>query len=294
MEKKIVYPKEKITMELMTPEKAKRLLEHNENNRKVNRNNVNKYKKAIVEGKFIPTGDCITVDKYGNLLNGQHRLIAISETGIPVNVDIKYGVNPDVKYVQNTGRATTKTDLGDIHFKPLDIHPKMYSIISRTFDYFEHNGSFTKSKLEHHPEKLIQFVTDEKHNDIVKRIGVKHASKKRTPFGNTSLALTKEVILSLIDKSKAEAFFNAIYEHDFGIGHPAHALWIWITKRNKTNKNARYAANGEEELDTAINIAWNAFIQNKELKKINIYKDGELRKIEALDINNNLQAYFQN
>lgn len=293
MEKKIVYPKEKITMELMTPEKAKRLLEHNENNRKVNRNNVNKYKKAIMEGKFIPTGDCITVDKYGNLLNGQHRLIAISETGIPVNVDIKYGVNPDVKYVQNTGRATTKTDLGQIHFGPLGLHPKMYSPVSKTIDYFEHNGSFTKSKLDYHPEIVIQFATDAKHNDIIKKMAV-HAAKRRNPFNNSSVALAKEIILSLIDKSKAEAFFNAFYEHNFSIGHPVHALWVWVENRKVKNKNALYAANGEEELDTAINIAWNAFIQNKELKKINVHKEGELRKIEALDINNNLQAYFQN
>lgn len=293
MEKNIVYKNETIKMELMTPEKAKRLLEHNNNNRRVSRKNVNKYKKAIIEGKFLTTGDCITVDKYGNLLNGQHRLIAISETGIDVKVDIKYGVDPDVKYVQNTGRATSQTDLGEIHFKRLGLHSKMYPVVSKTIDYFEHNGSFSKSKLEYHPKTVIQFATDAKHNDIIKKMAV-HAAKKRNPFGNASFALTKEVIFSLIDRSKAEAFFNAFYEHDFGMGHPAHALWVWVENRKNTNKNARWGAAGEEELDIAINIAWNAFIQNKELKKINVHKDGELRKIEALDVNNNLQAYFQN
>jgi hypothetical protein len=293
MEKNIVYKNETIKTELMTPEKAKRLLKHNNNNRRVNRKNVNKYKKAIMDGKFIPTGDCITVDKYGNLLDGQHRLIAISETGVDVRVDIKYGVNPDVKYIQNTGRATTQTDKGDIFLAPLGIHSKMYPIISRTIGFFEHDGNFSKSKMEYHPEKIIQFATNEKHNDIVKKVG-EHAKKNSNPFGNASFALTKEVILSLIDRSKAEAFFNAFYTHDCAKGSPVRALWMWIEKRNEKNKNARWGACGEEELDVAINIAWNAFIQNKELNKINVHKDGELRKVEALDINNNLQEYFQN
>ena len=108
MEKKIVYKNETIKMELMTPEKAERLLKSNFNNRKINRKNVLKYKNAILNNEYNTTGDCILIDKYGNLLNGQHRLTAIAEAGKPVKVDIKYGVNPDVKYIQNTGRAWSK------------------------------------------------------------------------------------------------------------------------------------------------------------------------------------------
>lgn len=294
MEKKIVYSKETIKMELMTPEKAEKLLKSNFNNRKINRRNVIKYKNAILNNEYNTTGDCILIDKYGDLLNGQHRLTAIVEANIPVVVDIKYGVNPDVKYVQNTGRATSQNDLGDIHLKPFGIHSKMYPAISKTLDYFEHNGSFSKSKLEYHPKKIIEFSIDEKHIDMIKSIGATHASKKRNPFGNASLALTKEVIFSLIDKSKAEIFFNSFYEHDFGKGDPIHALWMWVENRKNTNKNARWGAAGEEELNVAINIAWNAFVQGKKLNQIRLYENDKLRKVEALDINNNLQAYFQN
>lgn len=293
MEKKIVYSKETIKMELMFPEKAKKLLKSNFNNRKINRKNVIKYKNAILNDEYNTTGDCILIDKYGNLLNGQHRLTAIVEANTPVVVDIKYGVNPDVKYVQNTGRATTQTDKGDIFLAPLGIHSKMYPVISKTIDFFEYGGKFSKSKMEYHPEKIIDFATNEKHNDIIKNVS-KHASKKRNPFGNASLVLAKEVIFNIIDRNKAEIFFNSFYEHDFGKGDPIHALWTWVENRKNTNKNARWGAAGEEELDVAINITWNAFIQGKKLTKLKLYENDKLRKVEALDVNNNLQAYFQN
>ena len=106
--------------------------------------------------------------------------------------------------------------------------------------------------------------------------------------------MAKEVIFNIIDRNKAEIFFNSFYEHDFGKGDPIHALWTWVENRKNTNKNARWGAAGEEELDVAINITWNAFIQGKKLTKLKLYENDKLRKVEALDVNNNLQAYFQN
>jgi hypothetical protein len=69
---------------------------------------------------------------------------------------------------------------------------------------------------------------------------------------------------------------------------------MWVENRKNNNKNARWGAAGEDELDVAINITWNAFVQGKKLNQIRLYEDDKLRKVEALDINNNLQAYFQN
>ena len=289
VEPKVIYHNETIKMELMTPEKAMRLLKRNNNNRKICRKNVIKYKNAILKGNYIATGDCITVDIYGNLLNGQHRLTAIAEANVPVKVDIKYGCNPDVKYIQNTGKATSLTDKGEIFLKNLGIHSKMYPVICKTIDYFENKGKFSKSKLEYHPQDVVDFATDAKNNEILKKVS-KHAAQRHNIFGNASLALTKEVIFNLIDEYQATIFFDKIYENSFLKGEPAHALWKWLENRKKNNLS-RWASGGEEELNLALNIAWNAFIENKTITKINLYKDGVLRDVTPHDVYGQLEKY---
>jgi hypothetical protein len=141
------------------------------------------------------------------------------------------------------------------------------------------------------PLKYVEFAKNEKHLNILKKVS-KHAAKQRSIFGNARFVLAKEVIFRLIDDDKAEVFFESIYEHDFKKGEPAYALWKWLDARQNGNKNARWAGGGEEELNVAINIAWNAFIKGESLYKIVINSKDEIRKIEALDENNNLSNYL--
>lgn len=289
---KVLYSKVCIKTILLTPEEASKYLERNNDNRPINRKNVNKYVKAIKEGTFVPTGDCILIDKYGNLLNGQHRLTAIVETGIPVYIDIKYGVEPDVKFIINEGRPTTTTDKGTMFLSKYDISPKMYAPIAKTIEFINNKGKLTKNKLDYSPYDIISFFeNNEKSLNILRKIS-NHASQKKNPFGNASHALMKEVVFHIIDTEKAQEFFDSIYDCSFLKGTPTHTLWMWLNKRKENNKNARWGARGEEELDAAINVAWNAFIKGKTLEKIRIMKNGDLIKVDPIDVNGNLQKYF--
>jgi hypothetical protein len=70
----------------ITPDLAKRLLQFNTGNRKINRGNVNYWKSAIIGGAVSISHQGIALA--GTILNpiriidGQHRLVAIVETGI--------------------------------------------------------------------------------------------------------------------------------------------------------------------------------------------------------------------
>lgn len=73
-------------LELITPQRAKQMLDNNiENNRNVRPQTVELYKQQMLKGNWIGRHPgTYTVNKQGKLLDGQHRLKAIVESGVSV------------------------------------------------------------------------------------------------------------------------------------------------------------------------------------------------------------------
>lgn len=76
--------------ELITPERAKALLQTNPRNRKVNKFYVDAITKDILNGKYEETHQSIAIDKNGNLVDGHHRLTGIVNAGVPVRMQVTY------------------------------------------------------------------------------------------------------------------------------------------------------------------------------------------------------------
>lgn len=68
----------------ITPEKARQMLENNSGNRKLYQKTVDGYARDMIAGRWQLTHQCIAVDEFGNLIDGQHRLTAIVQSGVPV------------------------------------------------------------------------------------------------------------------------------------------------------------------------------------------------------------------
>lgn len=74
------------TWTLVTPQTAKEWLLLNRVNRKWSRGQVNKIAASIKRGKWRETHQPVAFNADGDLVDGQHRLTAISESGVPVYV----------------------------------------------------------------------------------------------------------------------------------------------------------------------------------------------------------------
>jgi len=94
-----------ITM-LVTPAIAKEWLTKNKSNRKVKVNKVNQYKRDMQNGNWPVTHQGIGFFEDGNLADGQHRLLAIVESGISVYMQVSFGMNRSAAWVIDppTGR----------------------------------------------------------------------------------------------------------------------------------------------------------------------------------------------
>lgn len=97
--------------ELITPEKAERMLKKNKNNRPINWNAVEQFRKSMVDGEWKFHSQGIILDEKGNILTGQKRLWAIIYAGIPQYMRISRGCPSDTANLIDRGKPQTSRDL---------------------------------------------------------------------------------------------------------------------------------------------------------------------------------------
>lgn len=79
----------------LTPELAKELLKKNKNNRKLNKAHVNRLSDEMSQGNWSYTGDAIKISSADLLVDGQHRLEAVIDSGVSIDIELITGVNTD-------------------------------------------------------------------------------------------------------------------------------------------------------------------------------------------------------
>ncbi len=94
----------------VTPEIAVNWLERNSNNRDLKNSRVQLYAADMKNGKWLPGGATIKFDTNGNILNGQHCLWAVIESGVTIEVFVMSGVDPEVFKVEDNHIGRTILD----------------------------------------------------------------------------------------------------------------------------------------------------------------------------------------
>lgn len=96
-----------MTYESISPEIAAKYLTKNVNNRHISKGTVTAYVNDILAGHWNEfVGSTISFDTDGVLRDGQHRLMAIVESGISVRMWVCRGVSKDGIYDNNRKRST--------------------------------------------------------------------------------------------------------------------------------------------------------------------------------------------
>jgi hypothetical protein len=101
----------KISVETITPEIAKQMLTANGGNRAVSQANIKKIVRSMVAGDFVLNGDAIRVDVNGDILDGQHRLIACVESGVAFETVVIRGLDRAVFRTIDQGKTRRAADI---------------------------------------------------------------------------------------------------------------------------------------------------------------------------------------
>ena len=112
--------------ELVTPDRARELLEGNVANRGLRLEAVHAYARDITEGRWMITGESVKIDWTGRLIDGQHRLEAIVESGQAVTLLIVTGLDPIVQRVIDVNVRRTAGDA----LRMLGVERNVYEVAS--------------------------------------------------------------------------------------------------------------------------------------------------------------------
>lgn len=107
-----------IRVEYITPDKAKRYLSGNQNNRKLSTSIVNQYSESIKRGEWKLNGESIKFDNDGKLIDGQHRLHAIIKANTGIQMLVISGLNKEVFSTIDAGKKRTAGDCLSIQGVP--------------------------------------------------------------------------------------------------------------------------------------------------------------------------------
>ena len=249
---------------LVTPEIAKEILRtHNERNRPFSRGYVEQFKEAIREGQFKEV-NAITIDWNGNLLDGQHRLKAVVETGIPVYMTIIFGQDPDDFDLTNTGHAMTISEFAKTNEKELGgkVQTVMYSAASVVKHLMDE-----KSPRGHQipKRKLKQFIKEN-----LETFEFMSSQKRGKPayMYNKSILNAIEFLLYTKEteenKKKVALFFNNLWNMrtDSTISPVEKAYATWIGNQPHTG------VSGEISTIIGTYCAWKAFKAGKRIQKL--------------------------
>lgn len=97
--------------EVITPAVAKALLDNNTNNRNITQGHLAMLKSEILSGNWQYNGQPIIIGETGRLLDGQHRMTAVVETGIPIETNVMRGIEESAFVTIDTGKVRGGSDV---------------------------------------------------------------------------------------------------------------------------------------------------------------------------------------
>ena len=102
----------------ITPEMSAQFLGNNAINRKITESNIATIARALTNKEWAVNGETIKFDSVGNLLDGQHRLLACVRSGIPFESYVVRNLATETFTTIDIGTKRSAADILSIHKVP--------------------------------------------------------------------------------------------------------------------------------------------------------------------------------
>src|SRR5438128_11555798 len=232
---------------------------------------------AIQRGEWQLTGEAIKLDDEGRVRDGQNRLHAIVQAGIPVRSVVARGVSEDAFDVMDTGRSRNAADVLHIHGFPSQ---NALAAAARGLMFIERYGRVFPSQRDSHlyitPVTTLQYVKE--HPEIIDGVRLGDRIYHSGIQGGIGLWSIITTLFLRLDPQQAEQFAEHLTT---GAGlHRGHPV-LMLRNRLLGSQRDQYSTLSDREALVAIAIkAWNAWPGGKTLQAL--AWRGEGRRAEPL------------
>lgn len=255
--------------ENITPAKAQEYLNSSLGNRPISKPTVHSYADTMKKGNWMMNGVPIVFDTEGHLLDGHHRLEAITLAGIPVKMDVCRGVQSEAFTTYDCGRHRSLGQL--LAMQSVKNYNIVGSVVAcnetlvHTGRIYANNSTVAGCRRKRTNTESYDIYTRDPN-------GYNQAAEDAARLVHTARILNASWIGGLIyyltntggyERRYVLDFFESLCSLDDGVIQPANMLRKRILKEKLSNTNLIAS-----QLFAFICIAWNAYVNGKELKLI--------------------------
>lgn len=251
-------------VELITPKRAAELLTLNLKNRNLRRSVVDRYARDMVSGRWMFDGSPIRISVDGVLIDGQHRLTAIIESGVTLPMMVIYDLPGDVRDSIDTGAKRSAGDVLQFNGFPdgSAIAATVRIVMAREADHTSLSaGQFSNASIH-------QWVNT--HPEILESAEVYRRAYRSTP-GSPSVIAAAHFMCAARDQEAARDFFVTRLIETLGLtaDDPVRALRVRLAQVLGRDSYAVKA----EQLRYII-LAWNIDRDGRKVSKLQAPKGG--------------------
>lgn len=258
------------SVQRITPDMARVMLGSNTNNRQLRRHRILQYAQQMTRGQWQATGESIKFAKDGTLLDGQHRLEAIVESGIPIEMLV----------VQDLDLSTFKVIDSGLSRRPADAL-KMMGVA---------NGSQKAAMIRSYIAAHAGIDIDNTHHmtQLITRTDITDFASVNEELIDAAMNAARKVnatcrgsrpawgaLYMLISNKhgqhEAELFFHSLAEGvGMSEGDPRLAVRNWAMRNNNKTRRGEHLA--------AFVRGWNAYKSNEQIHILRLPKTIESTK----------------
>ena len=172
-------------VESISPEVARVYLESNRINRPLRPTAIQSYAEDMKNGDWLLNGETICFDENGKLVDGQHRLLAVIQSGCVVDINVSRGVKEEnaVLYDRGSGRDARDT----LSMKGYPCAVSRYGPAIARVHFILSPNTTINARHKVSDAEIVKFI-DQYETDLIKIIGISEGGKKCKGGVNTRQA----------------------------------------------------------------------------------------------------------
>ena len=265
---------------LITPELAKNILENNNINRKVVKANLSFLTREMKDGRFVYNGESIIISSLNNLMDGQHRLMAIIASGKSIYMNLVQGVEEIAMATIDTGATRTAGSVFSI--ANVSSSNNMASMVKRIMEKIDTERITDSSgtiKLSN--QELLDFYNNDSERLLSMFGFCNNLYQTNIKFSTPALLSAYLYLFSLEDK-RAKSFIRELITGNRETESNAVIKLRDKMINNKISVN-KYSKTYERDL---IIYTWRKYIDGKDIshfsKKIKMsFLKGDIRELKS-------------
>jgi len=264
-----------VRLETITPQRAEAMLGLNVHNRPIRPRHVETLAQAIKRGDWKVNGEMIRLDGQNQLIDGQHRLLAVLEADMPIETYVARGFPTSVQETIDLGRGRS---LGDaLKLRGVQNYLILAAAIRKVW-FYEQVGVAVPSNSFRMPTLQECLETLDRHEGL--HASAEAVSDRKNGIGRAGKLMDASAIcalhylMSLADAGDADAFWEQV---SFGANLESTDP-VYVLRERLHRENSLTGARGVAPKVKAVFVVrtWNAYVTGETIQRL-VFKAGGAR-----------------